>query len=108
MAGDSSSSGILGHPSPQILVVSEAGSDLEAAVAAMHLPGSSLSPTLSSAPSDSSPDPAHIFQKPSAPSASSDSDNIPVSPVRNSSARSTPIAIGVPRYVYHFFPITVT
>ena len=42
--------------------------------------------------------PAQNMQLARAPSAGSDSDNMPVSPVRNSSARSTPIAIGIPRF----------
>jgi hypothetical protein len=101
--GDGSSSEAVGHllSSSSVDAASGACIDSEAAAAAMNLTGESLSPTTSFAVADSTQSsilaPLQSVQKPRA-AASSDSDNTPVSPVRNSSARSTPIAIGVPRY----------
>jgi hypothetical protein len=100
-AGDSSSSDILGqvHSFSSVDAVSGLGLLAGAGVAA-HLPESSSSAALTPAAQSPNAAPTLNLQLLPAPSASSDSDNMPVSPVRHSSARSTPIDIGAPRYVY--------
>jgi hypothetical protein len=75
--------------------------DARAVVLATHSAEERQSPVTTFAAADSTQKAIlalpHNSQQPRVAAASSDSDNTPVSPVRNSSARSTPIAIGAPR-----------
>lgn len=101
-AGDGSSSDVVGQLLSSSSVDAASGTCIDAGTGASAMHSTSLSPVTSFVVTESTQSsilaPSLNIQQPRACAVSSDSDNTPVSPVRNSSARSTPIAIGAPRY----------